>query len=57
VPFDSFADLDRFGPAIAKALVGVTLANEAGVALQRQYEVIRLIPELSVQPGAQPAAR
>jgi hypothetical protein len=57
VPFDSFADLEQFGPAIAKAMVGVPFANEAGVVLQRDYEVIRLIPELSIQPPAKAAAR
>jgi hypothetical protein len=58
VPFDSFADMDKFGPAFAKAQAEVKLipGSEAGVVTSRMYTVVMNIPELSIQaPASKPA--
>jgi heme-degrading monooxygenase HmoA len=57
VPFDSFADLEKFIPAFMKAAAEVKLLPEAGVVMHRKYEVISSIPGLSIEPPAPKAAK
>jgi hypothetical protein len=58
VPFDSFADLSQFEPAFMKALGAAKLAPEtAGIVVHRKYEIVRFIPELSIEPKAKLAAK
>ena len=52
VLFDSFADLEQFVPAFVKALGEAKFGPETGIVSQREYEVLRYIPELSIQPAA-----
>jgi hypothetical protein len=52
VLFDSYADLDQFGPAFVKAIQEAKLPSETGIVTQRQYEVMRYNSELSIQPVA-----
>ncbi len=56
VPFDSFADLEKFIPAFIKAAAEVKLAPEAsGVVMHRKYEVISQVPELEIEPSPKAA--
>jgi heme-degrading monooxygenase HmoA len=57
VLFDSFADLDKFVPAFMKAAAGAKLASQAGIVMHQEYATISNIPELSIQPPAQKAAK
>jgi len=52
VLFDSFADMEKFGPAFVKALMEAKLPPETGVVVQREYTILRYVPELSIQPIA-----
>jgi hypothetical protein len=56
VLFDSFADLDTFGPAFMKAIAEAKLFPASGIVVQRGYQVISKIPELALQASA-PAKR
>jgi len=51
--FDSFADLDKFVPAVGKALAEAKLAPQTGIVMHSERTVIMNIPELSIQPAAQ----
>jgi len=53
VLFDSFADYDKFIPAITKAIAEAKLAPQTGIVMHSERTVIRNIPELSIQPAAQ----
>jgi hypothetical protein len=57
VLFDSFADMANFEPLFMKAMAEAKLSPEAGVVVHREYEVIRGIPELSIESPAQAAAK
>jgi hypothetical protein len=52
VLFDSFADLEKFGPAFSKAMGEAKLAPQTGIVMHTEYIVIHNIPELSIQPAA-----
>jgi quinol monooxygenase YgiN len=53
VLFDSFADIQKFGPAFGKALTEAKLGPDAGTVIHREYTVIGYVPELSIQPADQ----
>lgn len=50
--FDAYADMEKFVPAFVQAINEAKLAPQPGMVTQRQYEVLRYVPDLSVQPVA-----
>jgi hypothetical protein len=55
--FDSFADMNQWGPAFSKTTTEAKLASQpAGLVVHSERTVIRYIPELSIQPPAQKMA-
>jgi hypothetical protein len=56
--FDSFADMNQWGPAFSKAMTEAKLAPQpAGLVAQSERIVIRYVPELSIRPSAQKPAK
>jgi hypothetical protein len=50
--FDSYADLEKFGPAYGKALMEAKLAPQSGIVTKRELKIVRYLPNLSIEPVA-----
>ena len=50
---DSFADMEKNSAEMNKAMAAANLAPVTGIVVHMKNEVIRLIPELSIQAAAQ----
>ncbi len=50
---DSFADMEKNTPEMQKALAAANLAPMTGIVVHMKNEVMRMIPELSIQEAAQ----
>lgn len=51
--YDSFADMEKTGPALRKALTEANLSPQPGVVLHVENAAMRRIPELCIVPEAQ----
>jgi hypothetical protein len=55
--FDSFTDINQFGPALRNATAEANLPAQPGVVANSETIVLRYIPELSIRPAAQKTAK
>lgn len=51
--FDSFADLQAFGPGFQKAISETKMPDEKGIIQHVEYAMYSAVPELSIQAAAQ----
>jgi hypothetical protein len=52
VAFDSFADVQAFPAAFAKAAAATKLDSQAGIVQKVEWVTLRMLPELGIQPPA-----
>ena len=53
VAFDSFADLGQFPQSMGKVMETTKLTPETGVTTHVEYMVVKMAPELGIQPAGQ----
>ncbi len=56
--FDNFADLEKFPQAFSKAAADAKLGPQpSGIVMHVEYSVMRYMPDVSIAPPDQPAAK